>query len=229
MISNGLAEKKLHVIYNSLDYNKQLQLRALINDHPINSIKGDLFKNSKLPLVVFVGRLTKQKKLDMIVEASRKLINENFLINTLFIGDGGARKDLESLVATYELEAYFNFYGACYDETILAQLIGASDICVSPGEVGLTAMTALGYGTPVISHDDFNHQMPEYEAIIPGFNGEPFKHGSIDSLAQTIKKWIIDNKNKPREKIRENCFHIIDTKYNPKNQVSIINDIIAKL
>ena len=41
-----------------------------------------------------------------------------------------------------------------------------SDLTVSPGNIGLTAIHSLSYGTPVCSHSNFNNQMPESEAII---------------------------------------------------------------
>ena len=47
------------------------------------------------------------------------------------------------------------FYGACYDESKLGELIFNADLCVSPGNVGLTAVHSMGYGTPVITHNNF--------------------------------------------------------------------------
>ena len=79
------------------------------------------------------------------------------------------------------------FYGACYKEKILAPLIMMADICLSPGEVGLTALHSLIYGTPVITHDNFSKQMPEFEAICPGVSGEFYKYGNLDDLCSKIK------------------------------------------
>ncbi len=227
MIKNDFAESKLHVVYNSLDYTQQIKYRAKINSLNAIKKKQELFKNPELPVLVFVGRLTNQKKLDMIVEAVQILAVQDFKLNTLFIGEGQIVNDLNQLINKYTLEDYFHFYGACYEESQLAELIGVSDICVSPGEVGLTAITALTYGTPVISHDDFNFQMPEYEVIIPGVNGDLFKRGSINDLAEKIKNWLLKNKTASRDKIRAYCYQNIDTKYNPKNQAQIINEIIT--
>lgn len=228
MIKNGFLEKKLHVIYNSLNYKEQLNFREKVKLLDAREKKSELFDNSELPTIVFVGRLTHQKKLDMIIEAVKILFDKNFKINTLFIGEGSTAEQLKQSVKHYGLNDYFNFYGACYEEFKLAELIGVCDICVSPGEVGLTAITALGYGTPVISHDDFCFQMPEYESIIPGFNGDLFKHDSIKDLANTIENWLLKNSDTPRIEIRKNCYQIIDEKYNPENQVRIINEIVAQ-
>ncbi len=62
-------------------------------------------------------------------------------------------------------------YGACYDEEIIGELIFNAQLCVSPGNVGLTAMHSLVYGTPVITHNNFSNQSPEFEAIIDGKTG----------------------------------------------------------
>lgn len=226
MIRNGFPEKKLHVIYNSLDYNGQLKYRNIINSNTIIQTRKELFNNSELPVIIFVGRLTLHKKLDMIIDAVKLLHDKNIKINTLFIGEGEAKPNLQELIDKNGLKEHFNFWGSCYDEYELSRLISSADICVSPGEVGLTAITSLGYGTPVITHGDFNNQMPEYEAITPGINGEFFKRDSIEDLANKIQQWIENNKGKSRDKIRRDCFEIIDLKYNPKNQAKLINEII---
>lgn len=226
MNTNGFALRKLHVIYNSLDYRTQLKLRSEFDETIFYNYRTKLFKYPNLPLIVFVGRLTTQKQLKLIIEASKYLHDNSYKINTLFIGDGEAKNDLENLVLKYELKDFFKFYGPCYEESLLAKLIGSSDICVSPGEVGLTAMTSLGYGTPVITHDDFNYQMPEFEAIIPGVNGHLFKKGSVKDLALCIKKWMVYANTKSRPQIREQCYEIIDSTYNPINQARIINSIL---
>lgn len=228
MSNNGFPKNKLHVIYNSLDYEKHFELRESLNLLDSLKVKEDLFDNPKLPLIVFIGRLTHHKNLDMLLGATKLLKDKNFKINILFVGNGDAKQDLIETSKEYHLEKSTCFYGACYEGLKLAQLIGACDICVSPGEVGLTAITSLSFGTPVISHDDFNHQMPEYEAIIPKFNGDLFTRNSIDELANTIQQWIVNHKNISRNEIRANCYQVIDKKYNPLTQVELINEFISE-
>lgn len=53
-----------------------------------------------------------------------------------------------------------------------AEFIYNADLCVSPGNVGLTAMHSLVFGCPVITHNCFEWQMPEFEAIQPGITGD---------------------------------------------------------
>ena len=112
------------------------------------------------------------------------------------------------------------FYGACYDELENATLLYNADLCVSPGNVGLTAMHALTFGTPVITHNNFPMQMPEYEAVINGKTGMFFSYNDVNNLAQTINKWMTTSKS--RDEIRESCYNVIDDKYNPHKQIDIL-------
>ena len=45
---------------------------------------------------------------------------------------------------------------------------------------------------PVISHDKFDIQMPEYEAIIDDLTGSFYEYNNIDDLVLKIHHWIKD-------------------------------------
>lgn len=220
MIKEGFQEKKLHVIYNSLDYSSQIEIR---NKLKVTNVFSNHFKNEN-PVLLFIGRLTKVKKLDYIIKAQKCLINTCFPVNLVFIGTGVEEEYLKDYVIQNKTEKMTWFYGACYDETQIGNLIYNADICVSPGNVGLTAMHAMVYGTPVISHDNFSQQMPEFEAILEGETGHFFKHNNIESLIVTIKEWLINNED--REEVRKKCFKRIDDLFNPSYQVNIIKEVL---
>ena len=145
--------------------------------------------------------------------------------NFTLIGDGADRDELERLTKEFKLVDNVWFYGACYDEEKLGNMIYNADVCVSPGNVGLTAMHSMVFGTPVITHDDFAHQMPEFEAIHEGVTGSFFHRGDIDSLAETINNWH-DTYQSQREKVRQACYHEIDTQWTPQFQISVIKNVL---
>lgn len=225
MKKNGF-KKKMYVIYNSLGTTEEIVISNNIHDESLIEKKNELFQNPNLPIIIFVGRLTYYKRLDQIIKAAQILADENFKINILFVGDGVALNSLKDLALSYNLLDFCNFFGPCYDKKELELLFDISSICVSPGEVGLTAMASLGNGTPVITHDDFNSQKPEYEAIIPDVNGLFFKRNSVSDLAFTIKKWIDEHNNISIKVIKKNCHKIIKEKYNSNHQATLINEII---
>ena len=220
MIKEGFKSEKLKVIYNSLDYSSQYKIRTKLEK---TLVYNEYFKND-YPVLLFIGRLTKVKKLEYIIEVQKELIKKGNNVNVVFIGKGVEEVNLKSIVKENKTEDLTWFYGACYDENQIGNLIFNADICVSPGNVGLTAMHSMVYGTPVISHDNFTLQMPEFEAILKGETGDFFKHNSVDSLIETINEWLINNEN--REEIRKKCFNRIDNYFNPNFQLQIIKSVL---
>jgi glycosyltransferase involved in cell wall biosynthesis len=212
----GFLPEKMNTIYNSLDYDKSLIFRKAPLENPIYH---EHFKNSA-PTLIFIGRLTKVKKLEMLIEAYYQLEKQGMLLNLVFVGDGPEKDTLEKMA---DGDKRIWFHGALYDEDKIAQLLYNADLCVSPGNVGLTAIHAIYYGLPVITNNNFTTQMPEHEAIIPSKTGDFFKDNDANSLCYTIKKWF--NTNKSREEVRKNCYEIADSKFNPYNQVSILKRV----
>ncbi|WP_022668290.1 glycosyltransferase [Desulfospira joergensenii] len=223
-VKNGFKPENLYVIYNSLNYKEHKKLRQNISFKKIESIRNNLFKTGHYPMVVCIGRLITARKLDLLFDASEYLGKAGHKINILIIGDGPERKKLESRARSQKISV--NFYGACYNENVLSKLIMAANLVVMPGKIGLTAIHALSYGIPVISHNNPDQQMPEWEAIKPGFNGDVFEQDDFRSLAQVIKKWT--RTEFVHESVNRKCFQIVDQYYNPEYQVKIIEKALIE-
>lgn len=221
MIEQGLDPNKLFVIHNSLAYDEQLATRQQLVVKPIYQ---DHFHNNN-PNLIFIGRLTPIKKLDMILRAMSKLMANGKNYNLTFIGGGEKRDELEQLSKHLGLENNVWFYGPCYDEKVLGEMIYNADLCVSPGNVGLTAMHTMVFGTPVLTHNDFPHQMPEFEAIKESETGSFFKYGDVESLADGISRWF-DEKQDKRDEVRTACMYEIDTNWTPQFQLNVLSSVI---
>lgn len=141
------------------------------------------------------------------------------------IGDGTEKERMLQDVQALRVTQQIWFYGACYDEESNASLIYNADLCVAPGNIGLTAMHAMMFGCPCLSHNDFPWQMPEFEAIHEGSTGCFFERDNIEDLANSIDKWFLEHADK-REDVREACFHEIDKEWNPHKQLEIIKNMI---
>lgn len=217
LIEQGIPADRVFTIHNSLHYDQQKALRESIS--PSNIYK-EHFGNDN-PTIIFIGRLTKVKKLDMVIDALAKLKKKGKNYNLVFVGDGTEKESLELKVESLELKDRVWFYGACYDEKQNAELIYNADLCVSPGNVGLTAMHALVFGCPVITHNCFKWQMPEFEAIQAGVTGDFFEMDDVDALADCISKWFASKSN-VRDEVRKACFNEIDTQWNPYFQMEVI-------
>ena len=226
LIQQGIKPMKLHVIYNSLNYKLQVQLRDSLSIDDLYTFKSQLFNNPELPQLLFIGRLTKQKKLNQIIEAMYLLHQKGCYINLLVVGAGSEEQCLRKLILEKRLESSVIFYGASYDEEVNYKLIASSDICISPGEVGLTAIHSLGYGTPVITHCNFEEQMPEFEAIEGGITGDFFEQDNITDLVLKIQSWLSHHSD--RVEVQKKCYNIIDTLYNPQFQREELCKVLLK-
>jgi len=220
LTQHGFKPENLTVINNSLDYEKHITLRYLLSNENLIKNKKALFSEYDLPIVMFVGRLTPQKKLTVLLELVTKLNASCMEVNLLLIGDGEARLELETAVKRLNIQQNVVFYGSTHNEEELAPLIGMADICIAPGEVGLTAIHSMSYGTPVITHNDPLHQMPEFEAVIEGVTGSLFVKDDLNSLVKVTKHWLLVNRD--RELVRQNCYKVVDQFYNPSYQVKKI-------
>ena len=223
-VKNGFNPENLYVVYNSLDYEKQKKLRKKISNKRIKAIRQDLFVNGHLPMVVCIGRLISARKLELLLDAALYLQESGHMINVLIIGDGPERNKLEAKACNHNISVVF--LGACYDERLLASHIMSANLVVMPGKIGLTAIHALSYGIPVVSHNNPDQQMPEWEAIMPGSNGDVFEQGSYRDLARVIRKWT--QTEFVQEAVRRQCFKCIDQYYNPDYQVRIIEKALLR-
>lgn len=220
MIKGGIPSSKLHTIYNSLDYDTETRIRATLRPTEVyrNHFKNQLFN------VVFIGRLTKVKRLDLIFSALVYAKKHGSEFNVTIIGSGETYEELKKTAEDKGLLGNVWLYGAEYDEEKIAQMIYDADVCVSPGNVGLTAMHSMVYGCPVITHDDFPHQMPEFEAIQEGATGTFFKINDPVSLFDAIKRWQDDHQD--REVVRRRCYEEIDNRWNPNTQMGIFKKVL---
>ena len=157
----------------------------------------------------------------MIVDALAALRDKGEKYNLVFVGNGEEAEALKTKVKALDMDRQVWFYGACYDEGKNAELVYNADLCVSPGNVGLTAIHCLTFGCPIITHNFFEWQMPEYEAISTGVTGDFFKKDDVADLANKISGWFAEKHNQ-RENIRQACFKEIDTNWNPYYQIEVI-------
>jgi glycosyltransferase involved in cell wall biosynthesis len=221
MIELGYEKEKLVCIYNSLDYDKQIAIRdkiTQINPH-INH-----FKN-KNPVIIYIGRIQVIKKLNYILESICELKKEGIGVNFVVIGEDKEGVDLPNSITALNITENVWLFGPCYKEDTLAELIYHADVCISPGNIGLTAVHSLTYGTPAITHSNYKNQMPEFEAIESGITGDFFIENDVFDLKQKITKWINLDVSR-RNFVRKKCFEMIDNRYNPNYQINVFKSLV---
>lgn len=220
LLKKGFSENKLKVVFNSINLDEQTKAYkkhlTFVNKNEHNKIFN----------IIFFGRLTRIKRVDILINAVIKLNTKYLSYKLSIIGDGPEKNNLLKIVKSLNAEKYISFYNATYTEDEIAKFFLNSDLLVSPGNVGLNAVHSLSYGTPVITHNKFENQMPEHEIIIESFNGLFFEYNNHESLAYKIQHWFSNHHNKiSREKLRN---QLIKT-YNPKFQTEIFENSLNNI
>ena len=221
--------KNSTVIYNSLNYAESLGLRSITDKYSQISFRQQNFENT-LPTVVFVGRVNYAKRIDLLVKLQiEAYLNPNSqMFNLMIIGAGEELELLKKYVEENGLSKYTKFKGAVYDEEKISMIIKYSDICITPGRMGLTAIHSLSYGTPICTNSNFETQMPEVESLIEGLTGFVFEESNINDLGKKMNNWFKLYPFKTEE-LQARCFKIIDERFNPKVQAEIIKKTLSEL
>ena len=203
-LSRGFKKDSMVVIYNSLDVKKQLACKL----HKTKSYKK---------YHVVLGRLTPELRL---TDFFKILGKNNFKEKIIVVGEGSEKKAIERSVATNNLNV--EFLGPCYDEQKLSGIIYNSRSVISPGKAGLVVMHALIYGSPVVTHNLPNNQMPEYEALTDGLDVGLFDWNE----EQTVMEVFTALKNLNNENYFQKSRKKVIDFYNPKLQAKIIDNAV---
>lgn len=222
----GFPADRITTVYNSLDLRSADEVVSRIEAGTLANVDPRALFEARDPmLLICTARLIESCRFDLLIEAVSLLGKRGQSANVLLVGDGPERDKIAALAK--ERGVNLHLFGACYDETVIGQLIYGSDLTVSPGKIGLTAMHSLMYGTPAITHDNLDQQMPEVEAIEPGVTGMLFAQGDATSLADAIEAWHAAGRE--RAAIRSAARAEVHRKWNPDVQAAIIGHAIFAL
>ncbi len=221
MEKEGFAPDKMYCIANSLDTDKDLKIRSELSP---SNIYRNHFKND-CPTIIYCGRIQKWKKLDLVLRCISQFKSEGVIVNAVFLGKDVENVALDKMAENLGITDQIWLYGPCYNEQIIGEMFYNADVCLSPGNVGLTAIHSLTFGCPVLTHDDFKHQGPEFEAIRAGQTGDFFKKGDVADMKTKIAFWI-NKDEESRNKTRIKAFNEIDRKWNIYYQLGIIEKVV---
>jgi len=137
--------------------------------------------------LLFAGRLTPQKRCDLLIESLAVLKSKNVDFFAHIVGDGKMLVQCKMVARELGISDQVKFYGSVYGEE-LKDIFLTSDLFILPGKIGLSVVHALSYGLPVLSTDKDIHS-PEVAIIQDGLNGSFFSGYSSTSLASKIIEW----------------------------------------
>lgn len=222
---SGFESTNIWVIRNSLDYRSQYAARMQVIANHAERIALH-FDSPSDPYIVYSGRLTKRKRIDLLIDALHKLTLEGRKLNLLLVGDGPARESLVQLVCSYGLCGAVVFYGECYNELEIAKIYLNARFSVCPGAVGLMVMHSFAYGLPILTHDNASMEHgPEFEAVVDGVTGRLFRENDCEDLARKICMMLDEDVNA----MSKECIDTVEREFTPQYQVSIVHKALNKM
>jgi glycosyltransferase involved in cell wall biosynthesis len=137
-------------------------------------------------VLLYVGRVSREKGLEMLVTAFRELVDNGARVTLAIIGDGPYREEMEASLSGYP--ALFTGYLAGEE---LQRGYASADLFVFPSATdtfGNVVLEAQASGLPVIVSDEGGPR----ELMKDGETGRVFRAGSTSDLAATITSLVSD-------------------------------------
>ncbi|MFC6325681.1 glycosyltransferase [Microbacterium koreense] len=133
--------------------------------------------------LAFVGRLTTEKQIDVVLRALTKL-DPALEVTLDIVGTGDQRRNLEELTTRLGLSDRVTFHGRTTDAELRAVLTRASAFVIaSIAELqSIATMEAMASGLPIVAADAV--ALPHL--VHDGENGYLFRPGDVDDLAAKI-------------------------------------------
>jgi alpha-1,6-mannosyltransferase len=131
------------------DVADKLRIIPLGVDHDVFHPRDTGVEPTEIPLVLFAGRMSFEKRPHVAVAAARELALRGIRAKFVFAGDGPMLQKLRKTVDELDVE----FIGRVSDRNHLAYLMASADVCIAPSPFetfGLSILESLACGTPVI-------------------------------------------------------------------------------
>ena len=173
LVARGIPRRSIRVIYNGVD-------SARLTPNPI--------ERSHEPLFVYLGRLKKYKRVDIVIRAFAALGTS---VATLEIaGAGDYRASLERLVESLGLGGRVKFLGFISEEEKVRLLRRAwSSVLASPKEGwGISNLEAAACGTPVIAADSPGVR----ESVVDGKTGYLVRANDSREMGRAMRR-VVDS------------------------------------
>jgi len=146
LIEHGIKSEIIIRIYNPVD-GMDITAKSIVDDDSLQKVYE---KFGRDPYIIFLGRMTKVKNLDLLVQAFAQVHD---LHNTalVFVGDGDDRGRIEELVDSMGLTSRVLFMGALSNPYPLLSQSAMLVLTSFSEALPTVVIEALHFGKPVIS------------------------------------------------------------------------------
>lgn len=182
-------ERNIHIVPTGIDVERFYKEK--FNRKEIDDIKEKLGYTNNDFIILFVGRLGKEKSIDLLIEAERMLVKKYPFCKLMIIGDGPDREHFDKLIKKYNLSNNVKLVGkVTWDEIPKYYQVANVFATASRSETqGLTIIEAMASSLPVVAADDDSF----IEIVVDDLNGYLFKN---KKQYKTIIENLLNNSEK---------------------------------
>jgi glycosyltransferase involved in cell wall biosynthesis len=187
LIGAGFDPKHVIAVGNTLDVETQISLYDEMKQHTEPELRKELGLARDSVILLFVGRIYAEKRLDELIDAVRRLTTDDSLppVELVVIGDG---PDAQRVREIHPEMAFVHFTGELRDQARIARYLRIASAVVIPGALGLAVNHALAHGVPIISRASGPHG-PEIEYLTPGRDSF-IVEGDLDAFVDVLGAFI---------------------------------------
>lgn len=179
--SVGVTEDHVTVKYNGVPVE---QFAASAINGQVQRLRDAFQLQDAYPVLINVGRLSKAKGQDLLVDMMSLLVRQWPAAQLLLVGGGDAQAELEQQIERLGISASVQLVGQAYGDDLCA-LLHLSDVFVFASHfegMPLTLLEACAAGTAVVAVD-----LPGFSRIVKqGINGYLLPDRDADAMAQRI-------------------------------------------
>ena len=182
LMSAGVYSPRIKTIYNAIDTND------FKNNGSGHDLRSELGIDKNTPVIGVVGRLSREKRIEVLFHMAEKIIKKVGDVKFLIVGDGPMRKSLQRTVNSLQLEDNVIFLGQRQD---LKRIYKTMDLLVSISSTeGLpnNVLEALSMEVPVVA----TNVGGVGEIIRNRINGLLFEPEDSDGIAEGIVRLLSD-------------------------------------
>jgi glycosyltransferase involved in cell wall biosynthesis len=188
IVARGVDEEKVTVVPNAVDVHR-------FAPRPKRPELAETLGLSQRPVIGYISNLGRREGVDLLIRATRALIDRGHDVACLIVGEGPERANLETLteelgvsgsvvltghVPNQEIEDYY----ALIDIFVVPRLPDRAARFVTP----LKPLEAMAMGIPLVTSD-----LPALrELASPGVRGSVFEPESPESLTDVISSLLDD-------------------------------------
>ncbi len=149
LVDLGIDPRNIVIVHNGTDHATE----PPFDNYEKSILRGDLSFKSARPTFVYLGRLKRYKRVDVLLKLLAPLLKVRSDAGLIVIGDGDDRKRLEGVAASLSIAEQVRFTGFVDDHTKM-DLLASAWVAVTASDIegwGISTMEAAAMGCPTVA------------------------------------------------------------------------------